>query len=86
MAGLPSGNRRPSKPDGLLTVLAEAPGRKMRLREIRLELISRGWMGIGAAERHALEVAAATLAKRGEVDRVSRGIYRLHVPTEDHAS
>lgn len=79
-AGVPA----PPKRDAVLRVLADAPGSAMRLAEIREALIDRGWLGNDRRATHALEVAVATMAQRGEVLRIRRGLYQLptHIPDE----
>ncbi len=67
----------PSKRDALLALLAEAQGQPSRLVEMREEMIARGWLARTPQAIHALEVAATTLAQRGEVERVKKGVYRL---------
>ncbi len=67
----------PAKRDALLTLLAEAQGQPVRLVEMREEMIARGWLPRTPKAIHALEVAATTLARRGEAERVKKGIYRL---------
>jgi hypothetical protein len=67
----------PPKREAILHVLSERPDHTFRLAEIREILLARGWMPAGRKAAHALEVAATTLAKRGEIDRPRRGFYRM---------
>jgi hypothetical protein len=78
--------RVPTKPEAVLAFLAEQPRTTFRLSEIRDALMQRGWMEDTRQARHALEVAALNLAKRGAVQRVQKGLYRLGVPNGTHDS
>lgn len=65
----------PTKREAVLALLSEAPHAEWRLRDIRQELVSRGWLSYDRKAAHALEVAATMMAKRGEIHRVRKGIY-----------
>ena len=67
----------PTKRDALLAFFDEHPERELRLAEIRDGLIARGWAGDDAKSSHALQMALLTAHKRGEVDRVEKGVYKL---------
>ena len=75
-SGLPSVTCVPhTKREAALLLLAERPDQELRLVEIRRALIERGWMT--NAQAHALEVAVAEMAARGEIARVRKGVYSL---------
>jgi len=75
-SALPSVTRVPhTKREAALLLLAERPDQELRLVEIRRALIERGWMT--NAQAHALEVAVAEMAARGEITRVRKGVYSL---------
>jgi hypothetical protein len=78
--------RLPTKPEAVLAFLAEHPRTTFRLSEVRDALIQRGWMEDTRQARHALEVAALNLAKRGAVQRVQKGLYRLGASNGPHDS
>jgi len=67
----------PTKREAVLAFLSERPDENFRLVEIRQALIGRGWMTDGRRAVHALEVAVATMAERGDIQRVRKGIYAL---------
>jgi hypothetical protein len=66
----------PSKRQAISQILDEHPLRTFRLVEIREALVARGWLEVNHRSIHALEVAAAAMAKRGEIVRPRRGYYR----------
>jgi hypothetical protein len=72
--------RLPTKPEAVLALLGEQPRARFRLAEIRDALIERGWMENTRQARHALEVAALNLAKRGAIQRIQKGVYWLGTP------
>jgi len=70
----------PSKRDAILRVLAENPTSALKLSEIREELVRRGWLAGDRRSVHALEVAITSMARRGDLRRVRRGLYELAPP------
>ncbi|HVM57067.1 MAG TPA: hypothetical protein VMT74_06360 [Gaiellaceae bacterium] len=75
-----------SKRDAVLRVLSDAPSEGMRLAEIRRALVQRGWLTGDRRATHALEVAVATMAQRGELRRIRRGLYELPRPLSDQVA
>ena len=72
------GNREAAtKREAVLAFLSEAPDLELKLVEIRRALIGRGWLTHGPGSIHALEVAVAGMAERGEIQGVRKGHYRL---------
>lgn len=65
----------PTKREAVLAFLAESSASEHKLIDIRRALLARGWML--EAEVHALEVAVAEMARRGEIGRPRKGVYRL---------
>jgi hypothetical protein len=54
-----------------------APGTPASLSAIRRELQRRDWLGDTDNEGHRLQMAASNMVKRGDLERVSKGLYRL---------
>jgi hypothetical protein len=52
-------------------------GATIALSVLRDELQRRNWLGTEDTEYHRLQMAASNMAKRGELDRPRKGLYRL---------
>lgn len=70
----------PRKRDAVLALLRERAGEEMRLAQIRAHLIARGEMPATDKAKHALQMTLSTLAREGQVERVSQGIYKVAGP------
>jgi len=67
----------PPKRQAVLRLLAEAPGRSWKLSDIRDVLIQRRWLEDSEKARHALQVTVLNMAKRGDIEKPRKGIYRV---------
>lgn len=67
----------PPKRQAVLRLLSEAPGRSWKLSDIRDVLIQRRWLEDTDKARHALQVTVLNMAKRGDIEKPRKGIYRV---------
>jgi hypothetical protein len=70
----------PRKRDAVLALLQERVGEGMRLAQIRAHLIARGEIPATPKAAHALQMTLSTLAREGQVERVSQGVYKVDGP------
>jgi hypothetical protein len=67
----------PLRPAIKLVFRDHGVGTVIALATLRDELARRGWLGDGDTEYHRLQMMASKMAKRGELDRPQKGLYRL---------
>jgi hypothetical protein len=67
----------PSKRSAALAFLRERQGEVFKLSEINKALIELGAIEAGRDSYHALQVALSNAVARGEVERPSKGLYRM---------
>jgi hypothetical protein len=68
--------RRMSGIAAVRAVLQEGPGEQWRPRDVHDVLVKRGWVSGAESGASLTESALYRLWQRGEVERVSRGVYR----------
>ena len=73
-----NGSAKPPLRRAALAVLETAqPGRRWQLRDIRRELVQRGWLRPDDRGRHDLQNMMLKMVRKGEVLRPKTGVYVL---------
>jgi hypothetical protein len=76
----------PTLPDLILAVMAEAPSKTWRSRDIFDRVQARGWKSSSENPQHQLQTSLARIARAGRVRRVSYGRYRLPSAAQEGAN
>jgi hypothetical protein len=70
--------KAPTLRRAILLVLQDRPaGYRTKLAEVRGRLIERGWLTDSKSDAHRLQMMASDMTKRGQLERPSKGWYRL---------
>jgi hypothetical protein len=68
---------KPTKPKGLLMVMAEDTDHAWKLSQVRDVMVERGWLQPGEKGTHQIQTTASTLKKRGQLVSAGHGHYRI---------
>jgi hypothetical protein len=73
-------SRQPAAVGIIAVMKAGDPSRAWKLQEIQAEMVSLGLAKPGGTDRNRLQLAAARLVEKGEIEKASYGHYRLAAP------